>query len=169
MSETAVCRDRLAPFCTGLGLDIGAGGDRICPLALTFDMPTPYTKVANVPQILRGDCRDLGMFCDSVLDFIYSSHLLEDFTYHELIPIITEWRRVLKPGGKLVIYCPDQPIYAAHCAATGQPYNEAHKEPDFTLLTFFDRVITPTGPWKIIHQKALVDTYSWEAVFEKVF
>lgn len=26
-----------------------------------------------------------------------------------------EWLRVLKVGGRLVIYCPDEQIYAEHC------------------------------------------------------
>jgi SAM-dependent methyltransferase len=168
MSETAVARADLAPFCTGIGIDIGFGGDPIVPDALTFDMPTPYTSVGGCKQILRGDARDLSFLCTGSLDYVYSSHLVEDFTYSDQIDLMIEWRRVLKSGGLLIIYCPDEAVYAAHCAATGQDYNLAHKERDFSLDTFIRRALYPSGLWEVIHQVPLVNTYSWELVAKKL-
>ncbi len=147
MSETDTCRELLAPYCRGLGLDLGFGGSAITAEAITFDMPRPYTNVGGDKQIMRGDCRDLSMFCDESLDFCFSSHLIEDWIYAEAAAIIREWRRVLKVGGLLITNCPDQQRFLKHCAATQQPLNNAHKEEFWGLQTFRDNVLAPTGPW----------------------
>lgn len=43
---------------------------------------------------------------DSV-DEIYSSHALEHIPRAMVIPTLTEWKRVLKPGGTIVLRVPD--------------------------------------------------------------
>jgi len=167
-SECSLARGDFAPFLTGsLILEMGAGGDTTVPHALTFDMPQPYTRVGGVPQILRGDCRNLGMFCDGVIDGIASHHLLEDWTYNDLVPLLAEWRRVLKVGGVICTNCPNQQTFLAHCAATGQGTNDAHKEPDFSIGNFERLVLAKTGPWKTVLRKPVVPPYSWYLVIEK--
>jgi len=54
-SETSKCRNRLAPYCKGYGLDLGFGGDPITPHAIRADLPTPYTEVEQSPVQLGGD------------------------------------------------------------------------------------------------------------------
>jgi hypothetical protein len=167
MSETAATRSVLAPYCVGRGLDIGYGGDCISENAWSFDMPTPYTNVGSDRQVLRGDCRKLPFICDGALDFIYSSHLIEDFFYGDQIGIITEWRRCLAPSGVLVLNGPDQRRFLAHCAATGQGTNENHKEPLYGLRGFKDHVLAFTGPWEILLEDPSVGAYSWLLVARK--
>lgn len=44
---------------------------------------------------------------DNSVDFIYAGHLVEHF-YPDTLPYaIAEWKRVLKPGGKIAIITPD--------------------------------------------------------------
>jgi ubiquinone/menaquinone biosynthesis C-methylase UbiE len=169
VSETAASREILAPYCVGLGLDLGFGGDAVVPTALTFDMPRPYTNVGGDRQILRGDCRNLSFLCDESLDYLYSSHLLEDWTYHDLATIILpEWRRVLKTGGLLITNCPDQQRFLAHCERTGQGLNLAHKEPDFSLHTFKHNALYLVGPWETVFEQAEHGAYSWLLTVRKV-
>jgi predicted SAM-dependent methyltransferase len=168
MSETAHGREYLAPYCEGLGLDIGFGGDAIVPHAITMDAHTPYTQVGGDKQILRGHCEDLSGFCDESLDFIYSSHLLEDFSYIHLRRILTEWRRVLKVGGRVITNCPNQKTFLAHCSRTGQGVNDAHHEPDFSIENFEEKVLGPTGPWETVFRMPEAHNYSWYLVVEKV-
>jgi predicted SAM-dependent methyltransferase len=164
-SETSKCRPRLAPYCTGYGVDLGFGGDPIVPHAIGVDLPQPYTHVGARPVQLGGDATRLTWFADGVLDFVYSSHLLEDFV--AVGPVLAEWLRVLKPGGRLIIFCPDEQVFRRHCAATGQPYNEHHVHADFSLA-FVKRELAALGqPHRIVHEVALVDLYSWELVIEK--
>lgn len=164
-SETSKCRPRLAPYCRGYGVDLGFGGDPIVPHAIGVDMPKPYSDVGQLPVQLGGDAGHLFWFADNVLDFVFSSHLLEDFV--DVKAAVTEWLRVLKPGGRLIIYCPDEQVYRKHCAATGQPYNEHHVHADFSLA-YVKRELAVTGiPHRVLHENSLIDTYSWEIVVEK--
>jgi predicted SAM-dependent methyltransferase len=166
MSETAAARHILAPYCKGLGLDLGFGGDKVVPEALSFDLHQKYTHVGGDAQILQGDCRNLSFICDGVLDYCYSSHLLEDLWFHELKQTLAEWRRVLKPGGLLITLCPDQQVYSFHCQRTGQPYNEAHKEPTFSLSTFTE-VARSVGNWETVLEIPLFNTYSFVSILRK--
>ena len=164
-SETSKCRARLAPYCSGYGLDLGFGGDPITPFAIRMDMPTPYAYAGDYPVQLGGTAENLHWFRDGVLDFIYSSHLLEDYVDTEAI--LREWLRVLRPGGRLVIFCPDEQVYRKHCAITGQPYNTHHIHADFSLQKVKDH-LDHIGGTKVIYETPLVDVYSWDLVCEKV-
>ncbi|BAZ04158.1 class I SAM-dependent methyltransferase [Calothrix sp. NIES-3974] len=57
-----------------------------------------------------GNANDLSQFADNSIEAIYASHVLEHFYYglnNELVATLTEWHRVLKPGGKLYISVPN--------------------------------------------------------------
>ncbi len=165
VSETSKCRARLAPYCKGNGADLGPGGDPITPSAVRIDLPVPYTAVGNNPVQLGGDCAQLVWFRDGVLDYLYSSHLLEDFVDTEAA--LREWLRVLRRGGMLIIFCPDEQRFRAHCRKTGQHYNPNHKHADFSL----DKVLgllEKIGGTKVVYQNPDVDIYSWDLVVEKL-
>lgn len=175
-SETSAVRDLLASYCVGDGIDIGYGGDPIVPHAICFDLPIPYNKVGNHPQHLHGDARTLP-FKGGTLDWVYSSHLIEDFTYDEQVLLLSEWVKVLRNNGLLILCAPDQQKYLADCAAKGTSHlvNMAHKESDYSLATFKTRVLDVIKiAW--VHPPVLriekewdaVGTYSWRAVIRKV-
>lgn len=166
MSETAAAREMLEPFCQGFGIDMGFGGSAITPTALTLDLPQPYANSEKHKQILQGHCKNLSFFCDEVFDYVYSSHLLEDFTYPQIKIILKEWRRTLKTNGYLVTNCPDQQRFLKHCQTTGQSLNLAHKEPDFSLDTF-KLVAYSVGDWNDIFWLDPAGPYSWYLVLQK--
>jgi SAM-dependent methyltransferase len=164
-SETAKSRKSLAPFCVGYGVDLGFGGDPIADHAIRVDLPRPYTKTGRNQSVqLGGDCADLKWFRDNSLDFVYSSHLLEDFP--DTAAVLREWMRVLKPGGHLVILCPDEQRFRAHCARTGQGLNPYHKHADFSLAKV-KAMMAEIGGNQIVHEKDPVHIYSWELVCRK--
>lgn len=163
-SETSKCRARLAPFCAGYGVDLGYGGDPIASHAIRVDLPQPYTRLGDAPVQLGGAAECLAWFRDDVLDFIYSSHLLEDFD--DTQAVLKEWLRVLRPGGRLILYCPDEQRFRAHCAATGQPYNPHHKHADFSLA-YVKEILARLGQDRFIHENPDIDGYSWELVCVK--
>ena len=57
---------------------------------------------------LRMEAGHLGFASQSV-DEIFSSHMLEHLSKHEVMGVLVEWRRVLRPTGKLEIIVPDLP------------------------------------------------------------
>lgn len=138
-SETRSRRTLTAPFCQGFGVDLGSGGDPVVPYAVQIDMNP------NVRPFVHcfGDASKNLPFRDGVLDYVYSSHLLEDFKVWE--PILTEWLRVLKTGGYLVIMVPDHERFRA-AVARGQPDNLDHKHESRPgeLTEYFSR-LCPAG------------------------
>lgn len=174
MSETATSREIFRPYCTGkLGADLGFGGDAFLdePTCLTFDMPQAYTSVGQDRQILKGSCTDLSMFCDGALEYIHTSHLGEDFHWHQLRDfIVPEWRRVLRPGGLLLTNCPWQQKYLEVNRRNGTMHtiNLAHKEQNFGLDTWNSEVMSRTGSWEIIFEEPNHGEYSWLQVARKI-
>jgi predicted SAM-dependent methyltransferase len=54
------------------------------------------------------DARDLTAFANGTFEQIYASHIVEHFDYTgELLKTLTEWCRVLMPGGRICISVPD--------------------------------------------------------------
>ena len=147
MSETAKHRDKVAKYCGGVGLDLGAGGDPVNPWAISID-----TDPESLPHMVT-DARRLLMFRTGALDFVYSSHLLED--YKEWVPILQEWGRVVRPGGYLVILVPDKERFRAAIEA-GQPPNMDHKhESEVGELTkYFTHSI---GGWEVVEDRFASD------------
>lgn len=91
-------------------LDLGCGGQKLDPRMVGVDLRAngqlgvggnaDRAAVADV----EADVLDLPMN-DSSVDAILAKHLLE----HVLDPLkaLYEWKRVLRPDGKLVVLCPD--------------------------------------------------------------
>lgn len=133
-SESESARPLLEKHCIGNGVDVGAGGMPIALHSICIDRDTGSpirANVGSVPTHLAGDAADLRWFRDGALDHVGSSHCLEDFLDTE--KVLREWLRVLRPGGNLVLFLPDEPTYHAHCEKTGQPYNLAHVHKNFGL------------------------------------
>lgn len=169
-SETSTCRDRLSKYCAGNGLDIGFGGDPIVPHAICLDRPygdSLRAKCGNHPTHIVGDAWKLSMFTDNSLDFIYQSHTLEDA--YDTEGVLREWIRVIKPGGYLVNFLPDEPTYAAHCRATGQPHNDAHVHSDMGPKYIQD-ILDRIGLTKTVHSLFPVpnNAYSFDLVAQKL-
>lgn len=78
-------------------LDIGSG-----------NAPQPgYTSVdAYTDADIKALMWHLPLEADTV-DEIYSSHALEHIGKNRIVPTLTEWKRVLKPGGRIVLRVPD--------------------------------------------------------------
>jgi predicted SAM-dependent methyltransferase len=163
VSETSKCRASLAPYCVGDGLDIGYGGDPIVPTAICMDLPDRYAAYADHPQHLAGDAADLRWFRDGSLDYVYSSHVLEDF--EDTGPVLREWLRVLRPGGHLVLYLPDEQTYRAHCARQGKPPNPHHVHADFGPSRM--RELIADLDVEVVHERFPVGIYSFELVLRK--
>lgn len=55
-----------------------------------------------------GKAEDLSRFADHTFSHIYASHVLEHLGYQSALPdALTEWHRVLRPAGQLMVSVPD--------------------------------------------------------------
>lgn len=132
-SETSKVRVKVAGYCIGKGCDIGFGGDKIMKTdCIGIDYPEPYTKVGE-------DKVDIGVDLfkekipveDNTFDYVYSSHLIEDF--EDTITILKEHVRILKNYGTLILVFPDQKIYEQYCRKYYLNLNKAHKHADMGI------------------------------------
>ena len=165
-SETSKHRTELAPFCSGYGCDIGFGGDPILNSSIRVDLPEPYASTGTRSVQLGGDCGDLYWFRDSVLDYIYSSHVIEDFDEPKLYAVLREWGRVLKPGAHLVLLQPDQQRYLATCNARGDYPNQNHALDHFSL-EYLRTVFARLSFFREVAAFDQLGEYSFAVVLEK--
>jgi predicted SAM-dependent methyltransferase len=80
-------------------LHLGAGGKRI-EGAINCDLHDPAAD-------RRLDATNLQEIADGSIDVIEHHHLIEHLAMADLEPALTEWTRVLKPGGLLIVSAPD--------------------------------------------------------------
>lgn len=163
-SETSKCRASLEGFCVGDGVDIGFGGDPIVPHAICMDLPTPYARYRRHVQHLHGSAEDLRWFRDNSLDWVYSSHVLEDFP--DTGKVLDEWIRVIRPGGHVILYLPDEQTYRAYCASKGKPPNAHHVHTHFGI-PLLRGLLADRKDVEIIHERFPVGIYSFEMVLRK--
>lgn len=110
--EESLALDELLPILNDGGkvLDLGCGGKKLHDKMVGVDirangqMGVGANTSKPAASDIEADVLDLPLDDESV-DGVLAKHLLE----HVLDPIkaINEWKRVLKPNGKLVILCPD--------------------------------------------------------------
>jgi len=65
-----------------------------------------HIDMADFPHIESKDVTRLP-YEDNSCDLVYASHLLEYFDRIEVIEVLQEWKRVLKPSGVLRLAVPD--------------------------------------------------------------
>ncbi len=62
----------------------------------------------------EGNAKDLSRFPDCTFAAVYASHILEHFDYeNEINETLSEWYRVLMPGGNFYVSVPDMDVLAA--------------------------------------------------------
>ena len=83
-------------YCRGKGIDIGYGYDKLTRKCLGWD-------------IQHGDAQYMRGVPDNSFDFVYSSHTLEHMS--DPVAALTNWWRITKPGGYLILFVPDRDLY----------------------------------------------------------
>ena len=90
----------------GVRLNLGSG-----------ETPIPGFVNVDALETARGvdvvaDIGERLPFDDDAADLVYASHLLEHFPTAEVPHMLAEWRRVLRPGGLLLVAVPDLEVIA---------------------------------------------------------
>jgi|1048.fasta_scaffold27514_2 hypothetical protein len=89
----------------GNGLDIGPGNDSIGLYRELF----PLIENIVTYDSKQGDAQNLVNIADNSFDFVYSSHCLEHM--RDVAVALSNWIRVCKPGGYLIVQVPDEDLY----------------------------------------------------------
>jgi hypothetical protein len=84
-------------------LNLGCG-DKILPGYVNVDVVE--ARAGMKPDVVC-DLHDLAPFDEDSADEILSVHVVEHFWRWEVRDVLREWVRVLKPGGKMIVECPN--------------------------------------------------------------
>lgn len=153
-NESLKCFHRVLPFMCGTGLDLGCGSRKVHPGAIGID---------TVGGDIQLDVTELPMFKNESMDYVFSSHCLEDIVDTEATLI--EWWRVLKCGGYMVLYLPHKELYP-NVGQVGANENHFHDfMPDDIL-----KIMEKNFAFRLIRNDthAEGDEYSFELVVQKM-
>lgn len=180
MSETSKYRHLTSKYCyradgqPGAGLDIASQGDPVVPWAWQLDLPPAdfvrYSggKVPTGIQLYGYGDKPLVVM-DSSLDFVYSSHFIEDLSRERWVTLFRDWRQCLKPGGKLIILVPERTRWQA-AIANGQCPNCSHYGPE-PLLGDITKAANEAGGLKVIEERLTnltTEDYTILGVMERI-
>jgi len=160
-TEVSKCRHRVVSFLKGRGLDLGCGDEKIAPNAIGVDIK--QTNGSNlILDLSQND--PLRVFSDNYFDYIFSSHLLEDFLATEAVLI--EWWSKIRPGGYLILYCPDADFYPR----VGTPGANTEHRRDLYWQDIW-KILKSFGNAKKIASSRHNDSneYSWLLIAQKRF
>jgi len=90
-------------------LNLGCG-DKILPGYVNVDVVA--SRRGFKPDVIC-DLHELTPFEDNSVDEILSVHVVEHFWRWEVLEVLQEWVRVLRPGGTMILECPNL-LAAAH-------------------------------------------------------
>jgi ADP-heptose:LPS heptosyltransferase/predicted SAM-dependent methyltransferase len=99
----------LVPYMHGRVLDIGCGPYKAFPHFVGVDNGDHWGN--NGAFVYVNDAQDLSLFSDESCDAVFSSHLLEHLHYRDVPKALEEWLRVVKLGGHVILYLPDEDEY----------------------------------------------------------
>jgi predicted SAM-dependent methyltransferase len=95
----------ISKYFVGNGIDIGCGPDSVGQYATQFPLISSV-KPWDMPD---GDAQYLKSIADETFDFVHSSHCLEHMV--DVNEALSNWIRVTKVGGYLIITVPDEDMY----------------------------------------------------------
>lgn len=159
--EASKIRWEVVPYFHGRVLDIGCGAYKCFPHWIGVDNGHHWGRMG---VDVTSEATDLSLFADATCDTVFSSHLLEHLPYEDVPKALSEWVRVLKVGGHLILYLPDEDQYPK--------VGDKYANPDHKWDVNFDKVISAmseVGGWDLtdFQKRDQDDEYSLYFVFQK--
>jgi SAM-dependent methyltransferase len=106
-------------YFVGAGIDVGAGRDALTQYRELF----PFISSVRAWDVNDGDAQVMETCENAQFDFVHSSHCLEHMKDPQVA--LTNWFRILKPGGHLIVLVPDEDMYEQGMFPS--TYNPDHK------------------------------------------
>lgn len=132
-SETEKIYPKIKDHVQGYILDIGCGMHKVTPEAIGID-----GRSLECVGMLKDGLSKFEEHMYGTADTVFSSHVLEHM--EDDYETLKEWTRLLKPGGKLVLYLPDGKHY--------NNYENLEHMRDYTydqFMMFFNRAFCGQG------------------------
>jgi predicted SAM-dependent methyltransferase len=167
-NEAAKVRWELVPYMNGKCLDLGCGPFKVFPHFIGVDNGH-HDKMfdwKNRADVLIDSCENLHLFATEFVDLVFSSHLLEHISYENVPATLGEWFRVLRKGGHLCLYVPDEDEYPK--------VGETGANPDHKWNVSYQKVVDAAEKteydWDLIQfeKRNKDDEYSLFFVFKKL-
>jgi ADP-heptose:LPS heptosyltransferase/predicted SAM-dependent methyltransferase len=163
--EAGKIKWEIVPYTRGRGLDLGCGPYKAFPHFRGIDSNVDarlFGIQATSADFIIPTCEVLDDFASCSQDFVFSSHLLEHIV--EWQNALAEWWRVLKQGGYLVLYLPDEDEYPK--------VGEKGANPDHKWNVSYDKLVKAMesiGGWDLVdfQKRNGGDEYSLYFVFKK--
>jgi SAM-dependent methyltransferase len=114
-------------------LNLGCG-DKILPGYVNVDVVE--ARAGARPDVVC-DLHDLAPFEDDSADEILSVHVVEHFWRWEIEAVLREWVRVLKPGGRMVVECPNLQSACETFLQDPQRFSRQDQEGQRTMWVFY--------------------------------
>lgn len=140
-------------YFVGHGIDIGGKPDLLSQYINIF----PCMQSVKTWDLEDGDAQFLEGVPDQSFDFVHASHCLEHL--NDPIQSLSNWIRVTKQGGYLIITIPDEDMYEQGCFLSR--YNADHK---WTFTMFKEQSWSPRS----INVLELVAHFAAQCEIEKV-
>lgn len=130
-SEASKYMHLVMPYLEKPCLDLGSGGYAVTDFAIQVELPSDQFNVytggrkPDKPIHIHGDIFNLP-FKDNTVGSVFASHLIEDWPRDKWPEFFTEWKRVLRPGGFLVVLVPERERWGYCVNVLGQCPNCSH-------------------------------------------
>jgi SAM-dependent methyltransferase len=114
-------------------LNLGCG-DKILDGYVNVDVAA--SRAGKRPDVLC-DLHALTPFENDTVDEILSVHVVEHFWRWEVVGVLKEWRRVLKPGGVMILECPNLKSACEEFLANPELHSGPGQEGQRTMWVFY--------------------------------
>jgi len=155
-------------------LNLGCG-DKILSDYINVDVAP--SRGGHKPDVLC-DLHALTHFEDNYADEILAVHVVEHFWRWEVVDILKEWVRVLKPNAQMVLECPNLISACEHFLKDPELHSGAGKEGQRSMWVFYgdpghqDPLMihrwgyTPRSLAMVMHEAGLTDLRQEPAQFK---
>jgi hypothetical protein len=114
-------------------LNLGSGNH---PLPGYVNVDIAAARAGISPELM-GDIRQLPQLASDLADEIMAIHVVEHFYRWEVSNILLEWKRILRPGGRLVLECPNLLSACEALLADGGEIAEADARARSSMWVFY--------------------------------